>query len=391
MDIIMNTFLCPHCNKEVEISQAFKHQIREELSKELKDGYIKELEEQKENLKKSTEERLKKEFDFKFKNYQSESEENKKKASELQEQLLEMTKLIRQLKDKDQQRELELQKRLLDEREKIQEETSKIIQEKSNLEKSELQKQLNDTKKALEEAQRKVAQKSQQLQGEVLELDLETRLIENYPSDEIVPVPKGIEGADIIQKVKNKFGQLAGTIIWETKRTKQWGKDWALKLREDKRRTDSSAAILVSDILPDGIVKFGYFENIWVTTHQYALPLVEVLRMGLFELAVAKSTSAHKDERLEALFTYLTKDTFRNRFETQVENIILMQTDLETERRSTVRLWKRREMQIKRLISNVSSMYGELQGILGQSLPSISSLDSKVLLAEASGQENLLD
>lgn len=388
----MDLVLCPHCGKQVEVSQALKHRLREELTEEIKNKSAKEFEEEKEKLVKEAESKFRKEFEFKFKNYKSESEENKKKADDLQEQLLEMTKMIRQLKDKDQKRELEMQRKLLEEREKIQEETSKLMQEKSKLEISEIKKQLEDTKKALEEAQRKAAQKSQQLQGEVLELDLETQLKEYFPTDEIVPVPKGVEGADICQRVKNKFGQQAGVIVWETKRTKAWGKDWAMKLREDKRKIDANIAVLVSDTLPSDIKNFGYFENIWVTRQEYALALVDVLRMSLFELAVAKSTSAHKDEKLEALFSYLTKDSFRNRFEAQVESIITMKNDLETEQRSTVRMWKKREMQIKRLIGNVASMYGELQGILGASLPPIHSLEASSMIDDKfENQKSLLE
>ncbi|MBU4015860.1 DUF2130 domain-containing protein, partial [Patescibacteria group bacterium] len=86
---------------------------------------------------------------------------------------------------------------------------------------------------------------------------------------------------------------------------------------------------------------------------------------------------------------YLTKDSFRNRFETQVESIISLKNDLETEQRSTVRLWKKREMQIKRLMGSVATMFGELQGILGPSLPSIPSLDSGLQLEEKEQQELL--
>jgi hypothetical protein len=286
---------------------------------------------------------------------------------------------------------LELEKKLIAEREKIQESVSKTMHEKADLENAELRKQLDDTKKALEDAQRKAQQSSQQLQGEVLELDLELQLKSQFPTDEILPVPKGVEGADIAQKVRNKFGQTAGLILWETKRTKAWSNSWSSKLREDKRRMNASLAILVSDVLPDGIETFGIYENIWVASYQYALPLVNVLRIGLFELAVAKSTTANKDEKLEALFSYLANDGFRNRFEAQVESIIALRNDLESEQRSTIRMWKKREMQIKRLMTSVATMYGELQGVMGEALPSLPSLDSGLSLASRSEQDSLLE
>ena len=114
------------------------------------------------------------------------------------------------------------------------------------------------------------------------------------------------------------------------------------RLTRWRRKIEANIAILISDVLPDGMHKFGFYENIWVTSYEYALPLVDVLRMSLFELAVAKSTSSNKDEKLEALFAYLTKDSFRNRFEAQVENIVMLRNDLDTEQRTTMRIWKKR-------------------------------------------------
>lgn len=386
----MNTVVCPHCGKKVEISQAFKHQISSEIKEELNYKHKEELEKLRQEIEKKAGEKIKEELELKLKNYQNETEEEKQRSKKLASELLELNKSIRDLKTKDKQRELEMEKRLNEQLSKLEEDLSKTLKEKADLEKEELKKQLDDTKKALEEAQRKAAQKSQQLQGEVLELDLEAQLKDNFPTDEISPVPKGIEGADVSQKVRNKFGQTAGIILWETKRAKTWGKDWSMKLREEKRKFETCIPILISDVLPEGIDKFGYFENIWVTNYDYALPLAELLRIQLFELAVAKSTSIHKDEKLEALFNYLTKDSFRNRFESQVESIISLKNDLEAEKRSTVRVWARREKQIERLTGSVARMYGDLQGILGQSLPSIPSLESG-MISDEKEQGNLLE
>ncbi len=405
----MNNIKCPHCGKPVELSEAFTHQMRETIREEQTATHKAELEkikletekqalEHKEALEKARIEaeeramkRAKETLELQLKNTQNEAEEASKRNKELQEQILELTKEMRTLSQKDKERELEMQKKLMKERESIELEVSKSVKEESRLKEMELQKQLDDTKKALEDAQRKAAQSSQQLQGEVLELDLENQLREVFATDEIVPVPKGIDGADLMQKVKNKFGNTAGMILWETKRTKAWSGSWTTKLRDDKRRVDASVAIIVSDVLPDGIDTFKFYEGVWVTSYKYAIPLASVVRTGLMEVAIARATAAHKDERLEALFSYLTKDGFRNKFETQVESLMTLMQDLETEKRSTVRIWKKREMQLNRMMGNTASMYGELQGILGSSLPSLPSLEASSLLSEGGEQESLLE
>ncbi len=43
------------------------------------------------------------------------------------------------------------------------------------------------------------------------------------------------------------------------------------------------------------------------------------------------------------------------------------------------RIWSKREKQIERVVHNISGMYGDMQGIIGASLPQIKSLELKKL------------
>ncbi|KAF0151178.1 MAG: hypothetical protein FD143_2117 [Ignavibacteria bacterium] len=72
--------------------------------------------------------------------------------------------------------------------------------------------QLRQMNEKIEELKKKSEQGSQQLQGEVQELELEDFLKVNFPLDEILPVKKGEKGADIVQVVKNEFGNECGKI-----------------------------------------------------------------------------------------------------------------------------------------------------------------------------------
>ncbi|MEI8198020.1 MAG: DUF2130 domain-containing protein, partial [Phycisphaerae bacterium] len=73
------------------------------------------------------------------------------------------------------------------------------------------------------------------LQGEVQELELEAVLRTKFPFDTIDPVPKGEYGGDTLQRVVGPMGQVCGTILWESKRTKNWSDGWLAKLRDDQR------------------------------------------------------------------------------------------------------------------------------------------------------------
>lgn len=375
----MNTITCPHCHKTVELSEAFTHQFREEILKEVDGKHKVEIEKIRLEAVEQATKRAKEELEIMLKNSQTEADEANKRAKQFQEQILELMQSIKILKQKEGEREIELKKQLLKERELMEIEIGKTEQEKARLEKLELQKQLDDTKKALEDAQRKAAQSSQQLQGEVLELDLEQQLRDEFPTDEILPVPKGIEGADINHKIRNKYGHVAGSIVWEAKRTKAWNNVWLAKLREDVRTLGASCAIIISDVLPSGIETFGLVENVWVTSYRYAIPLAYALRDGILRIAIAKAAAANKDEKLEMLYQYLTDSSFKHRFEAQVEAIIELKSDLEAEQRTMTRLWKKKEVQITRMTRNIAGLYGELQGILGSALPSIQGLEFNAL------------
>lgn len=372
-----NNIVCPSCGEKFELSQAWTHQFKDKIKKETEKEDEEKFKKEKLEIQEKERKRIKEELDFTLKNSANELQEAKQKNKELHEQLLELNKTIRTLTDKFERKEIEDQKKLNEEREKIKEEAIKNAQEKSDLATLEIKKQLEDTKKLLEDAQRKSAQKSQQMQGEVLELELENLLKKSFPNDDISPVGKGTKGGDILQTVRNSIHKVAGTILWETKRA-NWSNQWLAKLREDARIVNAGFAILVSETLPREILTFKFTEGVLITSYSYVLPLASLLRINMMQIAAAKSTAANKDQKLELLYSYLQSDSFRHRFEAYAEGIVEMQQDLETEKRSTQRLWKKREMQITRTLDNISSIWGELQGIVGSaSLPDIKILSLK--------------
>jgi len=75
------------------------------------------------------------------------------------------------------------------------------------------------------------------------------------------------------------------------------------------------------------------------------------------------------------LYRYLVGDEFRHRIEAIVEAFMSMQTQLQKERRAMERHWSEREKLIERVVTNTSGMYGDLQGLVGATLPAIPALE----------------
>ncbi len=362
--------VCPQCGHKIPVAQAIYHQIQEQHRQDTD----KHIAAEKLRAIQETEVKMKQEFqkdlELKLKDSSNDAEEAKEQNRQLRAQLLELTKTLRGLKQREEMRDLEMEKKLVEERDKIQKEVSTIEKERSFLENKALQKQLDDTKKSLEEARRKAEQTSQQLQGEVLELDLEDQLRSHFAKDEIVPIKKGIEGGDILQKV-NGGNRQYGSILWETKRTKNWVKGWLPKLREDMRQIGASTCVLISQILPPEITSFGMIDRVWVTSQKYAVPLAYVLRGALIKIAEAKLSVANKDEKLEMVHQYISSEKFKQQFESAAEGIIGLKTSLQAETRAMKNIWKKRDVEIERLLDSLIHIYGEFQGILGPTLSPI--------------------
>ncbi len=247
-------------------------------------------------------------------------------------------------------------------------------QERSKLEKAELQKKLDDAAEQLTAAQRKMEQGSQQLQGEVLELAIEEGLRCAFPLDTIEEVKKGQRGGDVLQHVTTRAGQTAGTILWETKRAKDWSVQWIPKLKEDMRASGAAVGILVTipGALPKewpGSAYFALHEDVWVTQTSCALGIAEVLRVGLIDLHRQRAVSAGKGEKMEAMYDYLTSPQFAQKLKAVYETFKKMRDELESEKSSTMQRWARREKQLQGGMTQLLSIGGEIQGLAREELP----------------------
>jgi hypothetical protein len=250
----------------------------------------------------------------------------------------------------------------------------------------EKEEQIASMQRQIEDLWRKAEQGSQQLQGEVQELALEALLRQKFPRDAFDPVPKGEFGGDLIQHVVGPAGQICGSILWEAKRTKNWSDGWLGKLREDQRAAKADVALIVSHALPQGLQAFDQIDGVWVTEPRCAVAVAIALRESLIALSAARLASEGQQTKMELVYQYLTGPRFRHRIEAVVERFTDMQADLDRERKAMMRLWAKREEQIRGVVESTAGLYGDLQGIAGRTLLEIEGLEMP-LLDEPAGIE----
>lgn len=272
--------------------------------------------------------------------------------------------------------ELEIARRVDERRREWEDKIRQLAGEEQRLKLQEKDKTIEDLKRLLEEARRKSEQGSQELQGEVLELDIQAALAAQFPRDVIRPVPKGVQGADLLQEVRDSALAPCGLIVWETKNTKHWQPAWIGKLKDDQRACGAAVAVLVTAALPaEARGGFALIDGVWVVSLTAWPALAVALREQLLQVAFARNAATGMGEKMEALYKYLSGDAFRHRVETIVEAFAAMKSELDRERRAMERIWKEREKQLERVLAATAGMYGELRGTIGQALPSIPALD----------------
>jgi hypothetical protein len=297
------------------------------------------------------------------------------KLAEAQKTQVELLKKQRELDDAKREMDLTIEKRITESLEITRAQARKEAEESLKLKVMEKEQTITSMQKQIEELKRKSEQGSQQLQGEVQELELEEMLRTRFPFDTIEPVPKGEYGGDVIQRIFGTNGQESGTILWESKRTKNWSDSWLSKLREDQRTAKAEISVLITQVLPVGVETFELIDGVWVTHPRAAFPVAMVLRQTLLQISMARKSSEGQQTKMEMVYQYLTGPSFRHRVEAIVEAFSSMQADLDKERKVIMKQWAKRNEQIERVMNATIGMYGDLQGIAGKSLQEIEGLE----------------
>ncbi len=309
---------------------------------------------------------------------------NNAKLAEAQQAQTDMLRKQRELEDAKREVELTVEKKVQENLAAVRDKARLEAEDALKSKVTEKEAQIAGMQRQIEELRRKADQGSQQLQGEALEIELESLLRSRFPRDLIEPVAKGEFGGDVLHRVLGPGGQACGTILWESKRTRNWNDAWLAKLRDDQRAAKAEIALIVSSTLPKDVESFDLVDNVWVTEPRFAIPLAIALRQSLIELASSRQAQEGQQTKMELTYAYLTGPRFRHRIDAIVEKFTDMQADLDRERKTMMRLWAKREEQLKGVLDSTAGLYGDLQGIAGRAMQEIESLD--VLMIEVKGE-----
>ena len=409
---------CPGCGHTFPIEEAmteeYKKELREKMvsfTKQKEEEYQKKLEEfsnreqlqlqefdkklqhEKQSLKAVLEENLRKTISQDFQNkvqlLEAANKDTEEKLKLARQQELEFLKKEQLLKTRQEELEIQLPRKLQEQRNELSEQIRKQEQEKNTLKETEfqlkvreLEKQLDDQKKLAEEMKRKAEQGSMQLQGEVQELILEELLRSNFPFDVISEVGKGVRGADCIQTVRNQYGQECGRIIFESKRTKDFSNDWIEKLKKDMRGIGVDVAVIVTQCYPKGMDCFGEKDGVWICSFDEVKAVAYVLRDSIVKLFNASKSQDNKGDKMHMMYDYLTSNEFASQWKAIREGFMSMKLSIQKERDAMEKLWKAREKQLEKVLLNAAHIRGSVEGIAGSDTIQMNLLDETDLLLD---------
>ncbi len=406
-----NQINCPNCGTAIDVQDVLSHQLEDEIKKkyqsqmaderqkyeqqekslaQAREAFEEERKQQKEREEEAVKKQLKQErskIEEKLKKQlleeqgetlealQKELNEKSAQVKELNKSKAEIERLKRENSEVKEAVEAEAQKKLnemlLAEKNKIR----KAEEDRNELKFKELQKQLEDQKKLTEEMKRKQEQGSMQMQGEVQELAIEEWLASQFPLDSIGEIKKGARGADCLQIVNTRNRQNCGKIYYESKRTKDFQSSWIEKFKADMRDKGADVGVLVTEAMPSNMDRMGIVDGVWICNYQEFKGLCAVLRESVIQLSLAISSQENKGDKMNMLYDFLTSNTFRMQIDAIVEGFTTMKADLESEKRSMQRIWKQRDKQIDKVVSNTIDMYGSIKGIAGNAIQTVQALE----------------
>ena len=365
---------CPCCGEKINVNNVLKEQLLNDLQINLENekdtffkNHISKIEE--ENKRKLT--TVKEQAEKSLEELNCELEKKSQKIKDLSGAQVEIIKLKKAFREKQDLADLETEKRIQEALEKESERLVDLAAQKREFEIKSLQKQLKDQVDLTNEMKRKQEQGSVQLQGEAGELVVESWLKDRFKLDEVIEIKKGENGADCLQKINTREKVNCGSIYYESKRTKTFQNSWIEKFKDDIREKGADVGVLVTKTMPPGADKICKMNGVLVCGFNEFKIIAPVLRDSLIQLQNTKLSTENKTDKMSVLYDFLTSNEFKLQVEGIVEGITQMQEDLIREKNAHKKLWKQREKQFEKVVDNTINMYGAIKGIAGKNVPEV--------------------
>ncbi len=370
---------CANCGYEIEVEKTFLKQTEGTIRQEIEKKYEKEIDAlnaQKEKLQKeiSNYENLKKSEEAAYKKQlegvlaQEKVKLKKEISAEFESRIKKLEKDNEELQEKQEYAGIEMQKKLLNERENIENEIRKKEHERHELVLKEYDRKLADQKKLIEELRKKPEQNLSKKKMTGAEL---AGVIKGLISpDDLSDAGKSSKGQDHIITVKDNDTEMQAKIVCSIRSGEKYLNEWLDTVKEKQKNSKAEEAILFTDVLPDGQEGLGRIDGVWISTYEDAGGVLEIVK----EKIVIGQT-VRISETAQRMESYLTGDGFIKGIDSMVAELIAMQEQLDKEKRAMHSVWEQRKKQCEEVMNNAAEIYGAVKGIGGKKIKRIDTLE----------------
>ena len=387
-----NIINCPDCSKKINVNEYMTAQLENEIKEKFQDEYRAKMAElsskevelnelkitQNEiinkqvdkgiiNAEKKLREKIKEESSIHLEKLNSELIEKSNELKSLKIIQIENEKLKREFDTVRINTELEFQQKFNSDLNIIKNEIRQEETDKASLKIKELEEKLRQQQELHMEALKKHNQGSVQGQGEAFELVVEEYLESTFHTDDILPVAKGVRGADCLQKI-NHNGRQCGSIYYECKRTKNFNNEWVKKFRDDIIKRKANVGILVTNVMPDdrNLIQSG---NIWICKFSEFKIISHILRDSIIKSHLNSLAREKSNTKSLVLYDYLTGEEFFFQVQSIVEGFKSLQEDLIKEKNRAYKNWAIREKNHQKVMENLLTFAGSIKSISGVEFP----------------------
>ena len=387
-----NTLDCPHCGAEIDIQDAFEGRVAAaveskaaELESEYKASFNQQVNEQVAQRELQIRRDALSDYALEKESKDSEITDLRDEVKKLRGMAAENEALKLRIADTRDEVRLEEQQKYTQLLIDAKQEGREAAEEEYKPKLSQVQHQLSQTQKALQDADRKAAQGSQQTQGEVAELGLEEALRQQFLTDKVVPVPKGVAGADCKLIVNGKMPNPTGSILIESKATKTFRADYIEKLKSDLADSDATSAVLVTQTLPAsaGDEKFMQDGPVTIVHTSVYMLAIALLRNELIKIKRLETVDDHRETIAAQLYSRVTSDDFvlKMQYASHLHSEIWKED--EKQEKQFLRSRAKKKVMRDKFDKAIIDMLSPLQPLMPTSLPLIESdEDDQQLLIE---------
>jgi len=215
----------------------------------------------------------------------------------------------------------------------------------------------------LDELSRKLDKQSGEQLGAEAERDLETELKQAFLGDRFQRIGRGVKGADIIQSVMDG-AKLAGRIIYESKNTVDWNKEFITQAKKYQTQYETPHVVVVTRAFPPKHKGFCAVRDIPVIEPRMAVGLATVIRQGIVEIARLRLSADISDEKSLELYQYIVGDKFCMRFREMAECVACLREQQDKERDWHERAWQAESKMHERIGSRHREVDAQIRAIV---------------------------